>query len=592
MRATRRIALALCWLTIVLPSIVAFAQEAPPPHAPQIHGALLSSDELVADLKFLTELAPDGAKGWKLLKPTLDTFLDGIDMPRPIILDELMVTAGAEMRMHFPVKDPSGKPLGQKFLANLDGFGIKSKRRGAGVFELGGGAKATQGAVFSGFLRVLTPPISYASIATQLVYLPANLLDPTKGKVVASLLAKKYDVGMIVVNDKQAVTDQQARNKDFQKVKENLMAGLKKEPDEFDEDFELRKGFLSHNLAELERFVSESAELTFGWILDASKREARLDMDLTAIAESALATSAKLLGNAPGTFAGVPRSENAILSGRINFPLDELRKANVVGSIVLLRASTNKHIDAAKDKTPEQKEALKSAAELLFDVLDAGANAGGLDGMIEVSQTPGEKANLVVGLKVEKGEKLKPIVELVTKIRMDAKVQIDVEKVGDVSIHSIALPENDRDFDLLFGKGTPSYVGTSPTMCWIAIGEKSLDQLKAAIPLAGKPDGAAASNFFTFAGKAGPWIELLDARRVRLDAEDTGKKLTEVEAKAKKDRDTTRKIALDTFKQGKDTWETKLEANAGKVTGSTRFDEGILRFIGSMISKFSNETLR
>lgn len=353
MRATRRIA--LCWLTIVLPSIVAFAQEAPPPHAPQIHGALLSSDELVADLKFLTELAPDGAKGWKLLKPTLDTFLDGIDMPRPIILDELMVTAGAEMRLHFPVKDPPGKPLGQKFLANLDGFGIKSKRRGAGVFELGGGAKATQGAVFSGFLRVLTPPISYASIATQLVYLPANLADPTKGKVIASLLAKKYDVGMIVVNDKQAVADQQARNKDFQKVKENLMAGLKKEPDEFDEDFELRKGFLSHNLAELERFVSESAELTFGWMLDAPKREARLDMDLTAIADSALAVSAKLLGSAPGTFAGVPRSANAILSGRINFPLDELRKSNVSGSIVLLRASANKHIDAAKDKTPEQK---------------------------------------------------------------------------------------------------------------------------------------------------------------------------------------------------------------------------------------------
>ncbi|HLQ45727.1 MAG TPA: hypothetical protein VK137_13405, partial [Planctomycetaceae bacterium] len=73
---------------------------------------------------------------------------------------------------------------------------------------------------------------------------------------------------------------------------------------------------------------------------------------------------------------------------------------------------------------------------------------------------------------------------------------------------------------------------------------------------------------------------------------DVGKKLTEAEAKAKKDREATRKLALEAFRAGKDTWETKLDANAGKVTGSTRFDEGLLRFLGSAISKFSNETLR
>ena len=73
------------------------------------------------------------------------------------------------------------------------------------------------------------------------------------------------------------------------------------------------------------------------------------------------------------------------------------------------------------------------------------------------------------------------------------------------------------------------------------------------------------------------------------------KKLTDAEAaeaKTKRDRDATRKLAIEAFKAGKDTWETKIESKDGKVTGTTRFDEGILRFIGSAIAKFSNEVLK
>ena len=62
--------------------------------------------------------------------------------------------------------------------------------------------------------------------------------------------------------------------------------------------------------------------------------------------------------------------------------------------------------------------------------------------------------------------------------------------------------------------------------------------------------------------------------------------------KDRKDRAALRKLALDTFKSGKGTFETKLDAKAGRVTGSTRLDEGILHFIGSATSDFSNKTLK
>ncbi len=599
MKTFRRIVMALCCV-LALASGTTFAQQAPPPHAPAIHGALLSGDELVADLKFLTELAPNGANGWKLLKQVLDTFMDGTDPSKPVIVDVILNSTGSETRTYFPVKDPAGKPLGQKFLANLEGFGIKSKRLAAGLFQLGGGDKVDPQAVYNGFLRVLSVPINYAVIASSRNGLPANLTDPTKGKAVAALLAKKLDLGLMIKNEKQTAADQDARKKDFQKVKDNLTAGLKQQVDESAETFELRKGTLTHNLDELERFIAESAELVFGWTTDSGKREGRIDFELSAIAGTSLETSAKLLGQAPGMFASVPRSTDAMLSGRINFPLDEMRKTHAVGAIVLARASASKTIDSEKDKTDDWKEATKAASNLWFDMLQTGVNAGAVEGMIEVSQAPGEKLNLVFGIKSPSGNDLKPILELIPKMKSDAKVQLDLEKVGDVSIHSITMPIADADIEEAFGKDAVLYVGTGPTAWWVAIGGKSLEQLKAAIDAVGKANEADASNFLTLYVKASPWIELIDARSARRDGTDSAKKdpakkLTDDEAaaaKAKRDREAVRKLALEAFKPGKDTWETKLVAKDGKVTGTTRFDEGILRFIGSAISKFSNENLK
>ncbi|HLQ46314.1 MAG TPA: hypothetical protein VK137_16340, partial [Planctomycetaceae bacterium] len=462
------------------------------------------------------------------------------------------------------------------FLANLGASGIHTRRLTVGFYSVSG--------LFPGFLRIAN---EHCSIAEKRGSLPGNLPNPTKGNVVAALLAKKFDVGLMVKNDKQAAADQAARRKDFQKVKDNLTEGLKRRPDEISEDFELRKRSLLHSLAELERFIAESAELTLGWTTDAPKKEARLDFELTTIPGSSLETSAKLLGQAPGMFASVPRSADAIFSVRVNFPLDDLRKTNVLEAIKQARTSAGKHIDAAKGKTAEQKDAQKETSEMWFDMLNAVTNTSGLDAMIEVSQASGEKANLVFGFKAPNGNDLKPIVELIPKIWPDYKVQLNVEAVDGVTIHSISVPEKNGDFEQFFGKGTPIHVGTGPNSCWIAIGAKSLDQLKAAIGAAGNANVGNANNFLTIFGKAGPWIEHLDTRRARLDAIDVGKKLTEAEAKAKKDREATRKLALEAFKAGKDTWETNLDANAGKITGSTRFDEGLLRFLGSAISKFS-----
>src|SRR5207247_10707965 len=113
------------------------------------------------------------------------------------------------------------------------------------------------------------------------------------------------------------------------------------------EDFELRKALLQHQLAEGERFIADSKLLLLGWTTDAAQKQGRLDLELSAIPQSSLDVSANLLGQAPGMFSSVPRADGAILSGRVNFVLDQMRKDNAWGLLPLLRASTAKRIESS-----------------------------------------------------------------------------------------------------------------------------------------------------------------------------------------------------------------------------------------------------
>ena len=593
MKTIRLIALALCCLLGVSGQSL-FAQPIAPPHAPEIRAALLSGDELLADTKFLCELAgPQGVRGWKLLESFLVEIFGGTDTAKPAVIEIMLTPNGSETRAYFPLQVIPGKPLGEKFMRNIDGIGIKpGKKLVANFYPLGGGAKAIPGAAYNGFLRILPTPINYAVIAKTQANLPANLGDPTKDNVVAALLAKKFDFGLLLKNPKVDDASIKARRTDFQKVKDELLAGLKQLPDVKSEVFAVDKAILEHNLSELDRFIAESAELSLGWTTDAPKKEARLDFELDAIPNSDLDTGAKLLGQAPGMFSGVPRSENAIFSGRIHFPLDGLRKAAAMGGVPLLRARSNVQIDESKTHTDEQKAAQKMAAKLWYDILQDGANEGVIDGLIEVSQAASEKANLVFALKAKDGTAVKGILEQLPQMNADYKVQFDVEKVGDYAVHTITRPDNDEDVELLFGKAVPVYVAAGPKAFWIAIGPKSLDPLKKAIADSAQPNPTLTNNFLTMFYRVSPWLELVDARRVRLDAKPSDVKLPDAELKNKKDRAAHRKLALEVLKEGKDTVETKLDAKKGHVSGSTRFDEGILKYIGAETAKFSNETLK
>lgn len=514
-------------------------------------------DELLADLEYLVKLDTKlGAVQWENISVTLDTFLQGIDRTKPIRIDILLGGEQERYRPAFPVANRG------QFEQNVSLFGIDIKKAGTNPLIGLDGA-------FLGFMRYVS---GYAVIGEQKVDLPANLPDPAAA--LKPLLAKGYDVAADIRNAKDGQED---RRKAIRVVRENLLDALKQAEDESDDEFALRTLALTHQMDEIERFFVESSQITMGWTTDVPKKEARFDLDLTAIPETSLEGSIHLLGEKASEFAGVKRSENAILNVRINHPLDEMRKANFLKMFEKLRSSSVNKIESLEERTDEQKTHAKSASDLLFDVMDAGAKSGQLDGFVDVRAHDSGKHTVVGGIVATETEKIPQILELIPQIDPERKVEMNVDSQGDVAIHSVNVPESERaDFEDLFGSPAIGYIGVSDSAIWYAAGVDAVKSLKSAIEAAAvKSDSEDEQRkIFDFYVKVGPWIELLDRKR--------GEKGENIDV---------RQMAIKAFKDGNDTIIGSLVRNGEQVNGRVVYNEGILRFVGSMIAKISKENL-
>ena len=538
------------------------------------------TDEFQADIKFIMHLAgANGKKQWSNVQETLEFFLEGVDGKRPVRIDVITGGQDPEIVMHIPI----GKVKGNNFKAfenNLNTFGFVFDKQPKNLFKLTLSGKPPQ--IF--WMRYQN---GYASITERQANVPLNMPDPSVA--IQPLVKRGFDVAANLENQ---VGGQAARKKQFQNTRKNLTAALKQKKDEDPDDFELRKLALDHQLDELERFYVQSEKLILGWTTDAEKKEGRLDIELSPIKDTDLDKSVTLFGNAPSYFVNVERSKDAILSVRINHPLDEMRKSHLADYFKLIRPNTKKRIEKNDKRNDEEKNARKEIVDLLIDMLADGTSGGMVDGFLEVTNVD-EKKTLIGGIKTPDGGNAVVIMNLITKADKKLKVKLNLDKQGDVSIHSVSIPENDKiKVQEFLGPIEEFYAGTSKDSLWIAAGDNALDTLKATIEKVQEPvkEGAESVAVDTFI-KLGPWIKYLDKRRKRLNKEDAGKELTEPEKTQRKERDERRQNALKAFAQGQDTITFKLQRVEKHIEGKMIIGEGILRFIGNEIAEFSRKTL-
>jgi hypothetical protein len=163
--------------------------------------------------------------------------------------------------------------------------------------------------------------------------------------------------------------------------------------------------------------------------------------------------------------------------------------------------------------------------------------------------------------------------------KLSDQVEADVDKVGDVLIYRIRLPDDERaDPEEFFGGGPVVYVGVGEKTLWYSAGKGALENLKTAIQSGASSDSEGGKNTLVDAvAKLGPLTKVLhkllgdkpDANWVKI-----------------------RELAIDAFALGDDGASLMLErGDESQVTGKLDVGLGVLRFIGKLVANRSREDL-
>lgn len=555
-----------------------------------------SSDRLQTDLKSLIDLsAPNLQKQWTTLKDVLDSFVQGVSTNAPARLDVHFGTQELTYVATVPVADLDGR---NGFIANIKAFGNSVQGPDAtGLYTI-----SPQRAVARGPRPVRNPAPAaptkpyYMRVFNGHAVLSgrADLLPKTAAEVgqaitdVKGMLPGATDVSGELKNTAASMA---AGQRNFKELRKQLEAAVEFRRGEAQADFELRKLSLEQNLDEAQRFLTESQLLQMRWTTDEKNAKAHGELLLTGVPGSSLAESIDLLVQQPSQFANVKFGPKPALQLRLNMAMDPMRSAHAEDLYRVMLPSLQGTMDSRPNLNAEGKATAKSALAQLFQMLNDSLPLKILDAIVDVHSSSDGKYVGVCAIRTADGTKATDILALFPKIRSGWKFETNVAQQQGVVIHKLTVPMHRKEeFQAVFGGELAVLIGVSKNAVWGAAGQGALDRLKTAIDEAALPAPTTASpEFLSLDMRVEPWIRVLDAMRSK---EPPSTSTDKAQIEFEKQRDKTRKYALETLGSRDDIIQATLSRKGNEVHGTFDVHPGILRFIGTMLADFTAENLR
>jgi len=551
-------------------------------------------DSLKADLQYLVQLAPTPnlQKQWEAnLEPLIDSFAEGLDPTKPIRLD-FVFGKDIAYEMHYPIKSLKGN---RGFIPNITGFGYDVKSLNETLYTVvdgGGGPKANKKPSYMRYVN------GYASFADTQAAVPTTLPHPITDseKGVQALLDKGYDITASLKNDAAGIA---ARRTNFQEFRKQIEAGQTARRNEDKNVFALRKLTVSHHLNEAERFLVETGNLLLGWTTSPAGSDTpgrgRAEFRLAALPDTSLFESTQVLAKKASYFANVQLNDKSAVSGKLNFALDAMRAGHLKEFYKAVRPVVDAQIDKRETlTTADQKKAVKDAANILIEMLEAGVELGTAELFLDLQPAGDGKHTFVCGVRAADGKKADEIIKLLPKITASREIKLDLEKIGDeVSVHSVTVPERRQAvFHKLFPGENVIYVATSKDAVWGAAGVNALEALKGVIAQAG---GAAPETvdprILYFTADVTRMVQLIDI--VRPEPQKIDPKLSREEQQRikqlQKDIETVRKLALDATAKCDPVFSGEIKRTGDEVEGSLEVSECLLKVVGSVVADFAKQ---
>ncbi len=429
-------------------------------------------DRLMDDFAYLTRLSGRGDVGGRL-QLLIDSLIEDFDRTQP---------AGVLITID------QGQPKGIGFLPVPDAdqalLALKGKL-GLEVDDLGGGIKKLafgKGA----YLKQQGKWLFFTDRPQNLSQLPDDPVAMLDG------LDKRYDVALrfYVQNIPQGVRD--VADYAIQTgIDADLNAKQSADPDIDKVLLETLRKSLKKCASTL---INESDQVTVGWAVDSQQRRTYVDLQATAVDGSSLSQQLASLVADRSEFTGFFLEDAAAaFEGSLNVSPQAQQQIDTL--LKYVRTKIMKGMDADPNVPPDVKE----IAGNVLDVVDRTLQQGKADVGATLVLAP-ESFKFVAGVRVADGKALatafQRLFELAKHQPNIPEIQFYAEKIGDLDLHTLALPiaENDGDGRRLLGENVDITIATGPESLYFAFGKGSGSLLRTVAERRGGPGAPEAGS--------------------------------------------------------------------------------------------------
>ncbi len=533
---------------------------------PSVHWVLHSLDRLNcyfdASKKMITE---EEQAYFSDAEEYLKPLVVGVDKSRPIRMDFIMADGPERLRLWLPINEDDFTTFEKQ---NLIPNGINRKRRVTKNLHEFSGA-------FEGFMRTSFPYCGFASLRKDL---PPGLNPLDKRD---SILTDDSD---FVFQAKNEGKSEELRNdfEDPKGIRERLMKSLIKGKREPIEDFELRKLWARQYLDEYERIYVEAKRFRVKVKLDPITKWIRATLELTPMVGTPLESSITHLSEAAFRFSMICHPEDAELSFRLSFILDQMRKDHFLN---LFDFWIERELSFAsrlpnKDERVARFDLIKHMSQLFEGII----REKKIDLFLDIESHGEKHLHLTGGFVVPESRQLLSILNCMDQ-RGICRVTLNSTEIEGVHFHTIAWEKDSGVWWQQLIGSKSMIVGAKNNAVWFATGDRRETKLKDRIRQSlTQKQGDTSQPVFSMRSQLGYWISWY-GEHIPMDQSSTSLGLIrEFISKSRSLVD-----------EGSEERQTDLivvvNRNANSLVGVVRISPQVLKLAGRILAELAKENI-
>lgn len=361
-------------------------------------------------------------------------------------------------------------------------------------------------------------------------------------------------------------------------LKNQSQAEFQQKDGEPESAYRLRRANGEGWLELVDKVVNQGEEMTIGGRMDPEKRSAYIDFEIAGTSDSKLA---KFFQNMAGkrTYFGNLLQNQATLTMSVSWLLDEKQ-----------RELFGQFFDAAKKDITDKadKEGVAGVMPIidpLFRALSASAEAGHIDGFVQMTGDEPGRFALIGGAKLIATRNLPAQIESLLQFAKDhpneneevaqqvAKLELAADSIDSHPVHRLQITPPDEEGRKMFGESPHLYLYATPQAVWFAFGgDAALETLKSAVAQAAEPQDPQQNRNrvpFQFVTHAKNWLSVA--------TEETPRQVSFNEN------------ARASFESDNDTMQIDVRPTDSGIRVRVEFQEGFIALMGRGISRGIDE---